>query len=136
MRDLKAGPNLILNFEPEKPWRVQTRYEDLPGRIGAFFQMLRPPRQETEESPTLFSILSRSMAVNAQRLIGRTDVGSDVLLNIRTLPGMTFMNWDQGRAMFEDAYQQMKVALGNDAEEGDPIERIRRATMALGKSDK
>ncbi|MEM7597961.1 MAG: cyclic nucleotide-binding and patatin-like phospholipase domain-containing protein [Pseudomonadota bacterium] len=120
MRDLKTGPNLIMNFHPPKPWRAKTKYDDFPSRrqaiAGLFKRRKRGPRK-----PTLFSILSRTMVVNSRRLLMHTDIGDDVLLNISTLKGMGFMNWKRGRELFDVSHDRMVKAMEQAAENDSRI---------------
>ena len=110
MRDLKTGPNLIMNFHPPNPWRAKTKYDDFPSRrqalAGLFKRRKRGPRK-----PTLFSILSRTMVVNSRRMLQHTEIGDDVLMNISTLHGMSFMNWKRGRELFDVSYDRMGKAM-------------------------
>jgi NTE family protein len=111
MRDLKSGPNLILNFLPPKPWRARTSYEDFPNRGQAIAALFKRAKKGAPRKPTMFSILSRTMVVNSRRLLQHTDIGDDVLLNISTLRGMGFMNWKRGRELFDVAYNRMNDAM-------------------------
>ena len=42
MRDLKAGPNVLLNISRAPDWRVMSDYRKLPGRLGAWRKLLLP----------------------------------------------------------------------------------------------
>ncbi|MEL7093203.1 MAG: patatin-like phospholipase family protein [Pseudomonadota bacterium] len=111
MRALKPGPNVILNFMPDKAWRTRGKYQDLPTRAQTIRSVLSKPKKGKPRLPTAFSILQRSMVVNARRLLNEIDVGDDVLLNLQVLPGMSFMDWKRGRALFDAAHAQMEGAL-------------------------
>lgn len=111
MRGLKPGSNIVLNFLPDQAWRVEAKYEDLPNRVQALGGLLRAPGKGVPRHPTAFNILARSMVVNARRLLSQIHVGNDVLLNLSVLPGMSFMDWRKGRALFDAAQDQMNVAL-------------------------
>lgn len=115
MRDLKTGPNLIMNFHAPRPWRAKTKYEDFPSRrqalAGLFKRRKRGPRK-----PSLFGILSRTMVVNSRRMMQHMDVGDDVLLNISPLKGMGFMNWKRGRELFDVSHDRMNKAMEQAAE--------------------
>lgn len=82
MRDLMPGSNLILNFLSPKPRRVKTKYIDLPTRWQALTALVKPFCKGAELQPTIFSTLSRSMVVNARKLLKQTEIGPDVLLNL------------------------------------------------------
>lgn len=130
MRDLKPGPNVILNFRKSEPWRVTSSYEKLPGRGEALRRAVYRKKSDPR-FPSVVSVLSRTMVITARRVLEETDMSGDVLLDIPTLPKMGFLEWKRGREQFNTAYQSMKQAL----EEGDErlgkdagsLERIRVA---------
>ncbi|MEO0750339.1 MAG: cyclic nucleotide-binding and patatin-like phospholipase domain-containing protein [Pseudomonadota bacterium] len=139
MRDLKTGPNLIMNFHPPKAWRAKSKYEDFPSRrqaiAGLFKRRKRGPRK-----PTLFSILSRTMVVNSRRMLQHTHIGDDVLLNISTLKGMGFMNWKRGRELFEVSHDRMvkamEQAVQNDARlKGQTLPHLKAAAEIINGAD-
>ena len=133
MRQLKPGPNIILNFLPDAAWRVEAKYEDLPNRAQVLAGLVRRPKEGTPCHPTAFAILARSMVVNARKLLTEIDVEDDVLLNLSVLEGMTFLDWKRGRELFEVAYKQMALAMDRADEYGgtqdaDGIERLKAAS--------
>jgi NTE family protein len=140
MRDLKPGPNLILNFLAPKPWRVKTKYEDLPTRGQAITSLVTRPKKGKARPPSVMSILSRAMVVNARKLLQQTEIGNDLLLNISTLRGMSFMDWARGRELFDAAYHQMGDAIdlaedGVITEEGaTKLDRLRDAAEIINAS--
>ncbi|MEL6884394.1 MAG: patatin-like phospholipase family protein [Pseudomonadota bacterium] len=111
MRGFKPGPNIVLNFLPDRAWRVAAKYEDLPNRAQALGSLVRGPRKGTPRHPSAFAILARAMVVNARRLLTQINVGEDVLLNLSLLRGMSFMDWKRGRELFDTAYAQMEAAM-------------------------
>ncbi len=131
MRDLKPGPNIVLNFMPGKPWTVRAKYEDLPNRVEALGALLRGPKKGAPRYPSAFAVLQRAMVVNARKLLRQIDFGSDVLLNISVLQGMSFMSWKRGRELFDAAYAQMAGVLAQTPDRGDPLERLRRAACEI-----
>ena len=132
MRDLKPGPNVVLNFLPGKPWTVDAKYDDLPTRIEALGGLFRKPQKDAPRHPTAFTVLARAMVVNARKLLASIDVGTDVLLNIAVLQGMSFMNWKRGRELYESAYAQMNIALTQtQASDADRMEQLRAASVLV-----
>ena len=132
MRALKPGPNIILNFLPDKAWRVKARYEDLPTRTQVVASLFSSAKKGKPRHPTAFAILARSMVVNARKLLTEIDIEDDVLLNLSVLRGMSFLDWKRGRELFEAAYKQMDLAMeaadaAEDLSEADTIERLKVA---------
>ena len=131
MRDLKPGPNLVLNFKQSKEWRVMSRYDDLPGRLGALQRILWRRRGQPR-FPTIFSILTRAMIVSSRRQLDQTSFEGDILLEISTMKGMGFLDWTKGRQLFQKAYDQMRVALAEaSVNASDPVEQLRLAAAAI-----
>ena len=111
MRDLKAGPNIIFNFKYGNEWRSRGKYEDLPSRWGALAIMLRLRKKVQPSFPSIFSVLTHAMVVSARRLMEKTDISGDILIEISPLPKMGFLEWKKGRRQFEVAYENMKITL-------------------------
>lgn len=127
MRHLKAGPNVIFNFKQAKDWRAKTRYEELPGRWSLLARVLRLSRKKPPRFPRIASILTRTMIVNARRLMEQTDTTGDVLIELVPLRGMGFLEWKKGRQLFDDAYQDMSKKLSklhHDVGELDEDQRV------------
>lgn len=127
MRHLKAGPNVIFNFKQAKDWRAKTRYEELPGRWSLLARVLRLSRKKPPRFPRIASILTRTMIVNARRLMEQTDTTGDVLIELVPLRGMGFLEWKKGRQLFDVAYQDMSKKLSklhHDVGELDEDQRV------------
>ena len=141
MRDLKPGPNLILNFLAPKPWRVKAKYEELPTRGQAVASLIKRTKKGKIRHSSVMSILSRAMVVNARKLLQRTDIGTDILLNISTLRGMSFMDWARGRELFDSAYQQMSGAMdkaavfAGDVEGNGQLDQLRGAATIINERE-
>ena len=132
MRDLKPGPNVILNFPLGAAWRVDPSYDLLPRRKQALFRLLNPFRKKFR-FPTVFSILSRTMVVNSRNLLAKTDFGSDVLLNVTIQKKVSFVDWTKGQQLFDAAYAQMNAALKQVPDQGtDDAARLARLRAVAG----
>jgi len=131
MRDLKPGPNVVFNFLPEAPWKVTADYDALPGRLGALANLFRP-RRPAVPFPGVFTVLTRAMVVNARRLLDETPMGDDILLQLKVLPGMSFLDWRQGRELFDAAHDQMVEALDQAGGE-DALERLAGAAAIMAE---
>ena len=135
MREMKPGPNLVLNFQEGKPWRASARYEDLPTPLEAALSLLRKPKKGAPRHPALFQVLARSMVVNARKLISETDIGDDALMNMPTLKGMSFLDWKPGKRLFEAAYTATAEALAAAdpvPENADDATRFSQLRQAAG----
>lgn len=111
MRGLKAGPNVIFNFNFGREWRSKADYDELPGRWGALAILLRLKRPLRPRFPSVFSVLTRAMVVGARRLMQRTDLEGDILIEIAPIKGMSFLDWRKARKQFDAAYKDMSATL-------------------------
>ncbi|UYV37244.1 patatin-like phospholipase family protein [Rhodobacteraceae bacterium D3-12] len=131
MRDLKPGPNLVLNFKQGREWRVKAKYADLPGRFEAFLRMFWRKRGRPRH-PTIFSILTRAMIVSSRRQLEQTSMEGDILLEISTLKGMGFLDWTKGSRLFHKAYEDISAALSEAAKQSDDkTEQLRLVAAAI-----
>jgi hypothetical protein len=94
----------------------------------------KPHLKSAERHPTIFAIPSRSMVVNARKLLQETEIGSDILLNISTLRGMSFMDLARGRELFNAANDQISnamnsVELAEGAGKLDHYARLHKVSM-------
>ena len=134
MRGLKPGPNLVLNFKKREPWRVRSDYAKMPGRAEAARRTL-VRRKNDQWFPSIFSVLSRTMVITSRRLIDETDMGDDVLLEMPTLPKMSFLNWKRGREQFDIAYAAVSELLQHSDSSMDPVERIRDVAQHIDDAE-
>lgn len=132
MRAFKPGINIVMNFTRSQVWTVRSDYDLVPGRWGALRKMLFG---KGIRFPTMFSVLTRSMVVNAERKIAMTDPRQDVILEMPNLQGMGFLDWTKGRRQFEAAYQNMSAALESASADAEKtgFDLLRSAAQQLSK---
>lgn len=131
MRDLKPGPNLILNFSQRDPWYIHSPYEELPSRLGLIGHLMKR-RGKRRRYPSIFSILSRTMVVNSRNLLREMDLGEDILLEMPAVKGMGFLEWRMGRKQYHAAYTAMMEALEASEDAGiDSVGKLRVASQVL-----
>ncbi len=137
MREQKAGPNLVLNFLAPKPWRVKASYNALPTRLQAFTGLIKRKAKGEARLPTLMSILSRSMVVNSRKLLQNVEIGDDVILNLSTIRGMSYLDWKRGRQLFEFAYDQMSQAMDqtDNNSQLSEMDQLRNAASVINSPD-
>lgn len=130
MRDLKEGPNLVLNFKQAKEWRVTGRYADLPGRLGALRRMFWRRRNDPR-LPSIPSILTRAMIVASQKQLAATPVNEDLMLEIAPLKGIGFLDWSKGWRLFHAVHDQMAQALSDASKLTDDKHQQLRLAVAV-----
>lgn len=134
MRDLKPGPNVVLNFPVGNAWRVDPTYEMLPRRKMALLRLFNPFKRKFR-FPTVFSVLSRTMVVNSRNLLANTDFGADILVNVAIQKRVSFVDWTKGQTLFDNAYAQMNAALSQIPDTGDDdtarLARLRAAAQIV-----
>ena len=131
MRDLKAGPNLVLSLSSQKDWRVRTDYASLPGRGGAVRRMLGGRRKL--RFPTISSIMNRSLIVNSEKLQGSVEREEDIFINLDRIPGMGFMQWSKGRNLFDRTYAETARQLDALAGQHSGIGLLRALATTNGR---
>ncbi|MGR3436109.1 MAG: patatin-like phospholipase family protein [Shimia sp.] len=111
MRQLKPGPNVVMNIQRHVAWRIKSPYGALPGRMGALRDALRNPRKRRHRFPNLFAILTRTMIVNSLFKLGDTPREGDVFVDVTPLRGMGFLDWRKARTQFDATYDETRTAL-------------------------
>lgn len=114
MRQLKAGPNIALDFRQGRDWRVKADYGALPGPFRAaagliFGRGARPAA--VRRFPRIASVLSRAMTMNSRRLIEQTEWGDDILVELPVVPGASFLDWTRAQAHYNAAHNALATAL-------------------------
>ncbi len=130
MRELKAGPNLVLRLATMSNWRVRTDYNQLPGRGKALFHMMSRRGKRGLRFPGIASIMTRSLVVNSEMLQANVDQAGDVFVNLQRIPGMGFMQWSKGRALFDKTYEETAARLNDLARHHSGIDLLRALTSA------
>ena len=87
--------------------------------------------------PTLMSTLTRAMVVNARKLMGTIEMGDDILMNVSTLRGMSYLDWKRGRELFQSAHAQVSNALDaslspDDLDDLGPLRAAAESVNAQG----
>lgn len=104
MRDLKAGPNVVVSFKPPELDRYDVDYEALPSRAALIRLVLNPLRKDRlPEAPGLFTVLMRALMAN-RRDFQRELEAHDLALTPPIPAGMGFLDWHRHRELFNGAY--------------------------------
>jgi len=131
MRDLKAGPNLVMDFGVGRDWRFTSRYGDLPGRLGSARNFLQRPRAEKQRFPRISAVLTRTMVVNSRRLREQTDFGGDTLLLLPVAPRANFLDWKKNALHHDAAYQAVSAAFADTADPPRSFEALMQRLTAM-----
>ena len=105
MRDLKSGPNVIINFDPPEIRVTGFEYDRLPSRAELIRSMLFPFFDgPPPKAPGPTSILTRSLAVKRQDF--RQFLTEADLLFVPPLPdGMSILDWRRHAEVRQQAYE-------------------------------
>lgn len=68
-------------------------------------------RGKKHRFPSIASVMTRSLVVNSEMLQATVDQEGDVFLDLPRIPGMGFMQWEKGRALFDKTYAQTAARL-------------------------
>nr|WP_232372759.1 cyclic nucleotide-binding and patatin-like phospholipase domain-containing protein [Acuticoccus mangrovi] len=104
MRELKAGPNVVIGFEGQGDWRVAADYEALPTRARLVREFALGRHRQTA-FPKLSDVLLRAMMINSHRVMKRAGLGEGVLIVPPLLAGMGVLDWQRGRELEEVTYR-------------------------------
>ena len=104
LKDIKAGPNLVVHFGCAEEQRFACRYEDIPGRGDLIFSLLNPfRRRRLPKVPNTADVLIRSlMAHQNYDLPAGTE---DLVLRPPDFPGSALLNFDHHRSVFQASYK-------------------------------
>lgn len=104
MRDLKAGPNVVVSFKPPALDRYDVDYEALPSRAALMRLVLNPLRRDRlPEAPGLLAVLMRALMAN-RRDFNRELDADDLALTPPIPAGVGFLDWHRHRELFHGAY--------------------------------
>lgn len=102
MRQLKSGPNVVLNLTPQAPMVCDLPYEQFPGPWDVIRSLVS--RRRRPSPPSLYSVLANSMVINSRSKLAQVATEGDVLLAVDVPEGMSFLDWTRGREAFNTAY--------------------------------
>lgn len=125
MRELKAGPNLVLRLANRSGWRVNADYHALPGRGRALAHLLPRRGGRKTRFPGIASIMTRSLIVNSEMLQAQVAPEGDIFLDLQRIPGMGFMQWSKGRRLFDRTYSETAARLEELSREHSGIDLLR-----------
>ncbi len=104
MRELKAGPNVVVSFKPPELDRFDVDYETLPSRAALMRLVLNPLRRDRlPDAPGLVAVLMRALMVNRRDFL-RELQDDDLSLTPPIPAGMGFLDWHRHRELFDTAY--------------------------------
>jgi NTE family protein len=121
MKALKAGPNLVVHFgERGMPQRFAVDYTSIPGRWKLLRQMLTPSgRRNLPRVPSPIGIIQRCLVMH--QTPDALPLGPlDLVLEVPSLPGANFMDFDRHSQVFEAAYQWCRRRIDELLAEGNP----------------
>ena len=138
MRQIKAGPNIIFNFQDQKNWRVEAPYEKMPTRWQTLWRFIT--KSWLHSFPSITTVLSKTMVVTARRRQSGLDLGDDILIEMPVPPQMGTLDWSMGRKQYDLAYETMNGILERaEADKNDNLERrlavLRKAAWELSSEN-
>ena len=121
MKALKAGPNLVVHFgERGMPQRFAADYTKIPGRWRLLRQMLTPSgRRNLPQVPSPIGVIQRCLVMHQKP--EQLPLGPlDLVLEVPTLPGTNFMDFDRHTQVFEAAYHWCRGRIDELLNDGNP----------------
>jgi NTE family protein len=121
MQALKAGPNLVVHFgERGMPQRFAVDDMSIPGRWTLMRRMLTPSgRRSLPRVPGPIGIIQRCLVMH--QTPDSLPLGPlDLVLEVPSLPGANFMDFDRHSQVFEAAYQWCRRRIDELRDAGNP----------------
>ncbi|MEQ1718375.1 MAG: cyclic nucleotide-binding and patatin-like phospholipase domain-containing protein [Hyphomicrobium sp.] len=105
MRQIKAGPNVVVTFDPPLGERFKVDYGALPGRQDLLWKSFNPwTRAELPSAPSPATVLVRSLMANRNHFERHLE-DEDWLLMPPTPSGMGALDWRRHSELVESAYR-------------------------------
>lgn len=120
MRELKAGPNIVVSFKVPELERFDVDYEALPSRAALMRLVLNPLRRDRlPEAPGLVSVLMRALMVNRRDFL--RELAADDISLVPPIPdGMGFLDWHRHAELFRSAHRWTRDEIARLAASGSP----------------
>lgn len=105
MRDLKSGPNIIIDFSIAQPNRYDVDYPSLPTRGALIKRALNPVKRESlPAAPGPITVLMRSLMAGRQNF--KRYLRKEDLLLVPPIPAdIGFMDWHRHNELFTSSYR-------------------------------
>jgi NTE family protein len=121
MRDLKSGPNVVLELEIPTLLRHDLKYEDIPARRDLLWKLVTPFRRaELPLAPSPQAVLVRSLMVNRQE-VAEQMTAEDLLLMLPVPERYKHLNWREHRRLREMGYAFARTQLDAWRAQGHPL---------------
>ena len=69
--------------------------------------------------------MTRSLVVNSEMLQASVDQENDIFIDLGRIPGMGFMQWEKGRALFDKTYETTVARLDKLSAQHSGIDLLR-----------
>lgn len=120
MRQLKAGPNVVVNFGRSEARQYDVDYPALPGRRTLVRRMLLPFLGKPPRAPGPFPVLMRSLM--ARQASVPHDLGPEDWYIRPPLPkGVGFMDWSSHKKLYQAGKETVAQELAAPAEPGSAL---------------
>ncbi|APE43536.1 hypothetical protein BOO69_09015 [Sulfitobacter alexandrii] len=110
MQELKLGPNIVVGLSQLQEWRLQSRYESLPGRLDLARDLVLR-RRDPQDFPRIMQLLQKSMAVTSRRAHAAACMQGNVLVVPPIPPELGLMDWHAGERLAEIGYAHMRAQI-------------------------
>lgn len=121
MREMKSGPNVVVNFATADDQRFDVRYADLPDRARLVKALLNPfARGRLPAAPGPAAVLLRAMMANRAGFAQHLGPG-DLLLTLEMPADMGPLHWHRHRELAALAYAWTTAELARARTAGHPL---------------
>ncbi|MCB1339809.1 MAG: patatin-like phospholipase family protein [Pseudooceanicola sp.] len=131
MREIKAGPNVVVSLARARAAEEGWNYARIPSRLGLFLDLLRPRRwRGSAPVPGAIETIMRAMTAGQTALHGTLDP-QDWLLTPPLPPGLGFMNWKDAPTLIAPAAAYARARYANLATANPALHEALRAAGPL-----
>ncbi|MGD9804175.1 MAG: patatin-like phospholipase family protein [Hyphomicrobiaceae bacterium] len=131
MRELKAGPNVVIAFEVPQVERFAVNYRAFPSRTAFIKRALLPfSRNVLPDAPSLGAVLMRSMLANRNDF-ERHLQESDLLMVPPVPAGMSILDWGRHGELMQAAYVWGLNEIGRARTHGHPAVEMFSASSPI-----
>lgn len=119
MKELKIGPNVVVNLGSSGPQKHYIDYDRIPGATELAVALLNPfGRARLPQVPSMFQVIVASMLAHRSQDIAVDE--EDVLVCPQVSNPIGFMDWSRHSELFSDAYDWTSRWIEEHLRQNDP----------------
>ncbi|HEV7309205.1 patatin-like phospholipase family protein [Ensifer sp.] len=119
MKELKSGPNVVVNLGADGPRKHHIDYDSIPGASELTVRLLNPfGRAGLPKIPNMIQVITASMLAHRPQEVALGE--QDILISPPVSAAISFMDWSRHSELFEAAYHWARAWIDDRLGESDP----------------